>query len=99
MNSPLLGQAIERVEDAALLRGAGCYMDDLPIHPGTLYAAIVRSPLPHANILAIDASKALALKGVHEVLLPDDIAKFSKPLLGAVKSEMRQWVLSMDREH
>lgn len=97
MNSPLLGQAIERVEDAALLRGAGCYMDDLPIHPGTLYAAIVRSPLPHANILAIDASKALALKGVHEVLLPDDIAKFSKPLLGAVKSEMRQWVLSMDR--
>ena len=97
MNSPLLGQAIERIEDAALLRGAGKYMDDLPIYPGTLYAAVVRSPLPHAKIISIDASKAMALKGVREILLPEDIAKFSKPLLGAVKSEMRQWVLAMDR--
>jgi 2-furoyl-CoA dehydrogenase large subunit len=97
LNSPLLGQAIERIEDAALLRGAGKYMDDLPIYPGTLYAAVVRSPLPHAKIISIDASKALALKGVREILLPEDIAKFSKPLLGAVKSEMRQWVLAMDR--
>jgi len=92
-----LGQAIERVEDSALLRGAGRYIDDLPIHPGTLYAAIVRSPLPHANIISIDASKAKALKGVYEVLLPEDVKRLSKPLLGAVKSEMRQWVLAMDR--
>ena len=97
MNSPFLGQAIERVEDSALLRGAGRYIDDLPIHPGTLYAAIVRSPLPHANIISIDASKAKALKGVYEVLLPEDVKRLSKPLLGAVKSEMRQWVLAMDR--
>jgi len=97
LNSPFLGQAIERVEDSALLRGAGRYIDDLPIHPGTLYAAIVRSPLPHANIISIDASKAKALKGVYEVLLPEDVKRLSKPLLGAVKSEMRQWVLAMDR--
>ncbi len=97
LSNSLLGQAIERVEDATLLRGVGKYMDDLPIHPGTLFAAVVRSPLPHAKIISIDASKALALKGVHGVLLPEDITKLSKPLLGAVKSEMRQWALAMDR--
>ena len=38
------GQSIERVEDAALLTGRGRYIDDLGVPPGTLHAAILRSP-------------------------------------------------------
>ncbi len=39
-----VGQSIERVEDAALLTGRGRYIDDLGVPPGTLHAAILRSP-------------------------------------------------------
>ena len=45
-----VGQSIERVEDAALLTGRGRYIDDLPVSPGTLHAAVLRSPHPHAVI-------------------------------------------------
>ena len=37
-----VGQSIERVEDAALLTGRGRYIDDLPVSPGTLHAAVLR---------------------------------------------------------
>ncbi len=40
--------------------------------PGMLYGAILRSPHPHANLRAIDASKALALPGVKAVVTRDD---------------------------
>ena len=42
------GQSIERVEDAALLTGRGRFIDDLGEKPGTLHAAILRSPHAHA---------------------------------------------------
>ena len=43
------GQSIERVEDAALLTGRGRFIDDLGVTPGTLHAAILRSPHAHAR--------------------------------------------------
>ena len=39
---------------------------------GMLHARIKRSPHPHARILKIDASKALALPGVRAVVTSDD---------------------------
>lgn len=45
-----VGQSIERVEDAALLTGRGRYIDDIAVSPGTLHAAVLRSPHPHALI-------------------------------------------------
>ena len=62
------GRSVPRVEDAALLTGRGRYMDDLPIAPGTLHAAILRSPQAHAIIKRIDVSAALAHPGVACVL-------------------------------
>ena len=41
---------LARVEDPALLCGQGRFLDDLNPLPGTLVAAIVRSPFPHALI-------------------------------------------------
>ena len=63
-----------RVEDFALLTGHGRFADDLPVRTGTLHAAILRSPLAHAEIAAIDTTAALALPGVACVLTGDDVS-------------------------
>jgi len=41
-------------------------------HPGLLHLKLVRSPHAHARVLAIDASAALAVPGVHAVLTHED---------------------------
>ena len=55
-----VGRSIPRFEDAALLAGRGHYLDDLGVPPGTLEAAILRSPHAHAEIEAIDCTAAKA---------------------------------------
>ncbi len=40
--------------------------------PGMIWAKLKRSPHPHARIVSIDASKALALKGVKAVVTAED---------------------------
>jgi len=72
MAQSLIGASLKRVEDDALLRGRGQYVDDLRV-PGLLNIAFVRSPYPHARIASIDASAALALPGVLAVLTPADL--------------------------
>src|SRR5690348_18204443 len=47
--SKFIGQPIARIEDAALLTGAGRFVDDIRL-PGTLQAAFVRSAFAHARI-------------------------------------------------
>jgi carbon-monoxide dehydrogenase large subunit len=68
---PLIGQAVPRVEDERLLRGAGRFVDDL--HPaGCLEAAVLRSPHAHARIVALDVSAARSAPGVVAVLGGDE---------------------------
>ena len=93
----LIGQAIERVEDAALLVGRGRYGDDMPLPPGTLHAAILRSPYPHALIGGIDVSAALALPGVAAVVTGADAKNWSRPFAVGVKQPMEHWCLAVDR--
>ena len=70
-----VGRAAERVEDAALLVGRGRFMDDLDPIPGTLEAAIVRSPHPHARIVGFGAARALEAPGVRCVVGPEHTAQ------------------------
>ena len=44
--------------------GEAVYCDDIPHVSGELYLALVLSTKAHANIVSIDATKALALEGV-----------------------------------
>ncbi|MDP6705283.1 MAG: molybdopterin-dependent oxidoreductase [Alphaproteobacteria bacterium] len=92
-----VGQALERVEDAALLTGRGRYVDDLPVRADTLHAAIVRSPHAHAEITGIDADAAMALEGVVAVLTGEDVARLSDPFLIVIKQPMDQWSLAVER--
>ncbi|GBC69289.1 Caffeine dehydrogenase subunit alpha [archaeon HR01] len=73
----LVGKYVKRVEDPRLLRGAGCYVDDLTL-PGMLHIGLVRSPHASAEIKSIDKSKALR-NGILDVLTGEDL-KDIRPL-------------------
>lgn len=75
----LLGQPVRRVEDAALLRGEGWFIDDIDPLPNTYHAAIVRSSVAHARVSGTDISAALEVDGVLGVLTSDDVAALSQP--------------------
>ena len=51
-----IGQPIRRKEDARLLTGKGRFTDDFSLD-GQTYAAMVRSPHPHARIVRIDTAR------------------------------------------
>ena len=57
----------------AQVAGAATYVDDIPEIRGTLYAAPILSTVAHGRLLAVDASAALTLPGVHDVILARDI--------------------------
>jgi aerobic carbon-monoxide dehydrogenase large subunit len=58
-----VGQPFRRKEDFRLITGQGRFSDDFSLD-GQLFAAIVRSPYPHARIVAVDTSRARASSGV-----------------------------------
>ena len=65
----IVGTRARRIEDPALLRGAGRYLDDLSLE-GVLHAAFLRSPHAHARFSHIDTTAATALPGVVAWQLP-----------------------------
>jgi 2-furoyl-CoA dehydrogenase large subunit len=80
-----VGQSVPRVEDEALLRGEGRFIDDLQPLPSACHAAIVRSQLAHARV-SLDASAALDSRGVVGVLTGDDVAALSRPFAAGINS-------------
>ncbi|HET9488571.1 MAG TPA: xanthine dehydrogenase family protein molybdopterin-binding subunit [Methylomirabilota bacterium] len=67
-----IGQPLRRKEDGRLLRGQGRFTDDFSL-PGQAYAAMVRSPHPHARIVTIDAESARTMPGVLAVFTGADV--------------------------
>jgi 2-furoyl-CoA dehydrogenase large subunit len=74
-----IGRAMPRLEDEALLRGGGRFVDDLDPVPNARHAAVLRSPLAHARITRLDPGAALELPGVVGVLTGADVAAMSRP--------------------
>src|SRR6195952_3717527 len=68
-----------RDEDAALVSGTGAFLDDLDPLPGTLVAAVVRSPHPHARIRGADLDRARAHPGVAAVIGPEEVRAAVRP--------------------
>lgn len=62
-----VGRSVARNDALEKLRGAARFAGDLSL-PGMLHGAVLRSPLPHARIEAIDARGARSVPGVVAVL-------------------------------
>lgn len=92
-----VGQPLERLEDAPLLSGRGAYADDVGAKPGTLQAAVLRSPHAHARLTGLDVSAAMALPGVRTVLTGEDVQRWAQPFVVGVKQPMQHWALAVDR--
>ena len=61
-----------RIEDIRFLTGRGRYLaDDLPA--GCLQAQVLRSPVAHGRIVALETAAARAMPGVHLVLTGADL--------------------------
>lgn len=96
-STAFVGQRLERLEDAALLTGRGVYADDVGVKPGTLQAAVLRSPHAHATVRSIDIGAALQLRGVRAILTGDDVQRWAQPFVVGVKQPMQHWALAVDR--
>lgn len=69
--SSLIPKGASRREDARLVTGQGRYTSDWNL-PGQLHAAFLRADRAHAEIVRLDAARALAHPGVKAVLTGDD---------------------------
>ena len=70
-----VGQSVPRSEDPMLLRGHGCYTDDVSL-PGQAYAVMVRSRIAHGIIRAVDAHAARTMPGVLGVYTAADLKDY-----------------------
>src|SRR6266480_4140448 len=86
---------VPRKEDARFIRGRGMFVDDIQL-PGMLYGAILRSPLPHARITAIDTVAAEAHPRVEAVFTGQDLAALGLAWMPTM-SQDAQAVLATDK--
>ncbi len=68
-----IGKPLPRKEDERLVTGKGRFTDDFDLD-GQVFAAMVRSPHPHARILAIDTAAAKTMPGVLGIFTGADCA-------------------------
>ena len=71
-----IGKPVKRVEDLRFVTGKGNYTDDILL-PKQTYAAFVRTPFAHANILSIDAEAAKGMPGVIAIYTGNDVASLN----------------------
>ena len=108
MNKPdfrLIGKPIPRAEDGRLITGKGRFTDDFQFD-GQTYAAMVRSPYPHARIVSIDSrpsdALALALRVDCPIYVEDEVLKNSKLAANVSdrvsSEELRKWLEGLNDE-
>ena len=68
-----IGRSVPRLEDRPLLTGQGRFAADISF-PGQWHMRVVRSAVAHGTLKSVDASRALALPGVHAVWTAADVA-------------------------
>jgi 2-furoyl-CoA dehydrogenase large subunit len=91
-----VGRPLERLEDDALLRGEGRFIDDLDPVAGARHAAVLRSPHAHARIVRLDVSRALEVAGVVGVLTGADAAELSRPFPAGIDSPVPYYAAALE---
>lgn len=71
MTASTIGTSVPQVNARSKVLGRAQYAGDIKL-PGMLHAKVLRSPYPHARIVRIDVSAALALPGVKAVITGED---------------------------
>ncbi|MBM3127957.1 MAG: 2Fe-2S iron-sulfur cluster binding domain-containing protein [Chloroflexi bacterium] len=74
ISTTIVGKPEIKVDAVKLAQGKPAFTDDIELR-GMLYAKVLHSPIAHARIKRIDASKARALDGVRAVLTHQDIPR------------------------
>lgn len=69
--SNVVGRRTNRIDAYERVTGRATYTRDVRV-PGMLYGRVLRSPHPHARVVSIDTSRALALPGVRAVITDDN---------------------------
>ena len=69
----IVGQPYRHAAADMQVTGEAIYVDDMPLPPGTLHAALIMSAKPHAKLLSVDTAPALAFPGVAGVYTAKDI--------------------------
>ncbi len=74
MSTSILGNRVERVEDARMLTVGGTYVEDVALEHAA-WLTYVRSTEAHAHITSIDVAEAKAAPGVLAVFTGEDLAE------------------------
>ena len=67
-----LGASVPRVDGIPKVSGTFAYGSDL-WHDDMLWGHTLRSPHPRATIVSVEVAAALAMNGIHAILLADDV--------------------------
>ncbi len=85
-----VGRDVPKSDGEKLVKGRPVFTDDV-LPPGCLYAKVLRSPHPHARIVRVDASAALAEPDVVTVLWHDDVPQIAHTRAGQSHPEPSPW--------
>lgn len=88
----IVGAPLPKIDAYGKVTGRTLYADDLML-PRMLVGRLLRSPHPHARILAIDAGRARALPGVLAVITGADLPQ----KFGILPSSQDEYALAVDR--
>src|SRR5215468_7654872 len=86
---------VPRKEDARFVRGRGTFVDDIHL-PRMLHGAILRSPMAHARIVAVDTTAAEAHPRVEAVITGQALAELGLAWMPTI-SQDAQSVLATDK--
>src|SRR4051812_30162352 len=71
---PLVGSDYTTPDLVAKVTGRAKYAEDYRAD-GMLFCRLLLSPMPHARVVNVDMSAALAMPGVKAIITPDDLQK------------------------
>ena len=94
---PWVGRSLKRREDRRLLTGQGQFVADLVL-PRMLHAVLVRSPLAHARIRAVDLSRAATAPGVVCAMNGADLLRLLPPVPEGQISLPAKWTTQIQHK-
>ena len=92
----LIGKRLPRIDGRDKVTGKALYSSDLALS-GMLCGMILRSPLSHAKILSVDASRALRVPGVKAVVTGEETLKVKYGVISRSPKFMDEHPLAVEK--